>query len=52
VHGSLGFALPGAETCVAALDDGSALVTDGEPDELTICGPFVMLGQLPQRTGH
>jgi long-chain acyl-CoA synthetase len=44
VHGSIGFALPGAEARVAALDDAARTVPDGEPGELMIRGPLVMLG--------
>jgi len=44
VHGSIGFALPGAEARIAALDDPAATVRDGEPGELMIRGPLVMLG--------
>src|SRR5580692_5054736 len=44
VHGSIGFALPGVEARVAALDDPSVTVPDGEPGELMIRGPLVMLG--------
>jgi long-chain acyl-CoA synthetase len=44
VHGSIGFALPGAEARVAALDDATITVADGEPGELMIRGPLVMLG--------
>jgi long-chain acyl-CoA synthetase len=44
VHGSIGFALPGAEARVAALDDPAVTVADGEPGELMIRGPLVMLG--------
>jgi long-chain acyl-CoA synthetase len=44
VHGSIGFALPGAEARVAALDDPAVTVPDGEPGELMIRGPLVMLG--------
>jgi long-chain acyl-CoA synthetase len=44
VHGSIGFALPGAEARVAALDDASVALPDGEPGELMIRGPLVMLG--------
>jgi long-chain acyl-CoA synthetase len=44
VHGSIGFALPGAEARVAALDDAAVTVADGEPGELMIRGPLVMLG--------
>ena len=44
VHGSIGFALPGAEARVAALDDASVTMPDGEPGELMIRGPLVMLG--------
>jgi long-chain acyl-CoA synthetase len=44
VHGSIGFALPGSEARVAALDDASRTVPDGEPGELMIRGPLVMLG--------
>ena len=44
VHGSIGFVLPGAEARVAALDDPRVTVPDGEPGELMIRGPLVMLG--------
>jgi long-chain acyl-CoA synthetase len=44
VHGSIGFALPGAEARVAALDDARVTMPDGEPGELMIRGPLVMLG--------
>jgi len=44
VHGSIGFALPGAEARVAALDNPGVTVPDGEPGELMIRGPLVMLG--------
>jgi long-chain acyl-CoA synthetase len=44
VHGSIGFALPGAEARVAALGDPRVTVADGEPGELMIRGPLVMLG--------
>ena len=44
VHGSIGFALPGAEARVAALDDPGVTMPDGEPGELMVRGPLVMLG--------
>jgi long-chain acyl-CoA synthetase len=44
VHGSIGFALPGTELRVAALGDPGVTVPDGEPGELMIRGPLVMLG--------
>jgi long-chain acyl-CoA synthetase len=44
VHGSIGFTLPGAEARVAALDDPGVTLPDGEPGELMIRGPLVMLG--------
>jgi long-chain acyl-CoA synthetase len=44
VHGSIGFPLPGAEARIAALDDPGVTVPDGEPGELMIRGPLVMLG--------
>lgn len=44
VHGSIGFALPGAEARIAALDDVATTMPDGEPGELMIRGPLVMLG--------
>ena len=44
VHGSIGFALPGAEARVAAIDDPGVTVPDGEAGELMIRGPLVMLG--------
>ena len=44
VHGSIGFALPGTEARVAAIDDPGVTMPDGEPGELMIRGPLVMLG--------
>jgi long-chain acyl-CoA synthetase len=44
VHGSIGFALPGLEARIAALDDASKTAPDGEPGELVVRGPLVMLG--------
>jgi long-chain acyl-CoA synthetase len=44
VHGSIGFALPGLEARVAAFDDAKVTVPDGEPGELMVRGPLVMLG--------
>jgi len=44
VHGSIGLALPGLEARVAAFDDANITMTDGEPGELMVRGPFVMLG--------
>jgi long-chain acyl-CoA synthetase len=44
VHGSIGFALPGVEARIATLDDAVRTVPDGEPGELMIRGPLVMLG--------
>jgi len=44
VHGSIGFALPGVEARVAAIGDAIVTVPDGEPGELMIRGPVVMLG--------
>lgn len=44
VHGSIGVALPGLEARIAAIDDASATVRDGEPGELMVRGPLVMLG--------
>src|SRR6516162_5079178 len=44
VHGSIGFALPGVEARIAALGDASVTVTHGEPGELMVRGPLVLLG--------
>src|ERR1700749_2624039 len=44
VHGSIGFALPGAAARIAALTAASVTVPDGEPGELMVRGPLVMLG--------
>jgi long-chain acyl-CoA synthetase len=44
VHGSIGFALPGLEARVATLDDAGVTAPDGEPGELMVRGPLVMLG--------
>jgi hypothetical protein len=38
------FALPGLEARIAALGDASVTVTHGEPGELMVRGPLVMLG--------
>jgi len=43
-HGSIGFALPGLEARVASLDDTRLTAPDGEPGELMVRGPLVMLG--------
>ena len=52
VHGSIGFALPGAEARIAALDNAGVTVPDGEPGELMIRGPLVMLGYYGNEPGH
>jgi long-chain acyl-CoA synthetase len=44
VHGSIGFALPGTDARIAAIDDPGLTLPDGEPGELMIRGPLVMLG--------
>jgi len=44
VHGSIGFPLPGTEARIAAIDDPAVTLPDGEPGELMIRGPLVMLG--------
>ena len=44
VRGAIGFALPGLEARIAALGDARATVTHGEPGELMVRGPLVMLG--------
>jgi len=44
VLGSIGFALPGMEARIAALDDVSVTLPDGEAGELMVRGPLVMLG--------
>lgn len=44
VPGSIGVALPGIEVRTAALDDTSREAAPGEPGELMIRGPIVMLG--------
>jgi long-chain acyl-CoA synthetase len=44
VHGSIGVALPGIEVRVAGFDDPSATMPAGEPGELMVRGPIVMLG--------
>jgi long-chain acyl-CoA synthetase len=44
VHGSIGFALPGLEARIAALHDPKLTLPDGEPGELMVRGPLVMLG--------
>jgi long-chain acyl-CoA synthetase len=44
VHGSIGFALPALEARIAAIDDAARTVPDGEPGELMVRGPLVMLG--------
>jgi len=44
VPGSIGIALPGAEVRVASLDDPAATADPGNPGELMIRGPLVMIG--------
>jgi long-chain acyl-CoA synthetase len=44
VHGSIGVALPGVEVRVASFDDATATMPPGEPGELMVRGPIVMLG--------
>src|SRR5260370_36580393 len=44
VHASIGFALPGLEAGVAAIDDASVAVPDGDAGELMVRGPLVMRG--------
>jgi long-chain acyl-CoA synthetase len=44
VHGSIGVALPGIEVRVGGFDDPSATMPPGEPGELMVRGPIVMLG--------
>lgn len=44
VAGSIGVALPGIEVRVASLDDPTATAPPGEPGELMVRGPLVMLG--------
>jgi long-chain acyl-CoA synthetase len=44
VHGSIGVALPGIEVRVASFDDPRSTMPPGEPGELMVRGPIVMLG--------
>jgi long-chain acyl-CoA synthetase len=44
VHGSIGVPLPGLEARIAGIDDVSVTVPFGEPGELMVRGPLVMLG--------
>jgi long-chain acyl-CoA synthetase len=44
VHGSIGVALPGIEVRVASFDDATTTMPPGEPGELMVRGPIVMLG--------
>jgi long-chain acyl-CoA synthetase len=44
VHGSIGVALPGVEVRVASFDDVAVTMPPGEPGELMVRGPIVMLG--------
>ncbi|MBI5088519.1 MAG: AMP-binding protein [Actinobacteria bacterium] len=44
VHGSIGVALPGVEVRVGNFDDPAATMPPGEPGELMVRGPIVMLG--------
>jgi long-chain acyl-CoA synthetase len=50
VHGSIGVALPGIEVRVGKFDDPSAPMPPGEPGELMIRGPIVMLGYFGNET--
>jgi long-chain acyl-CoA synthetase len=44
IHGSIGVALPGIEARVASFDDPARSAPSGEPGELMVRGPLVMLG--------
>jgi long-chain acyl-CoA synthetase len=44
VHGSIGVGLPGVDVRVASFDDPSRTMPAGEPGELMVRGPIVMLG--------
>ncbi len=44
VHGSIGVALPGVEVRVGSFDDAGVTMPPGEPGELMVRGPIVMLG--------
>ena len=44
VHGSIGVAMPGVEVRVGSFDDAAATMPPGEPGELMVRGPIVMLG--------
>ena len=44
VHGSIGVGLPGIDVRVGGLDDPAATMPPGEPGELMVRGPIVMLG--------
>jgi long-chain acyl-CoA synthetase len=50
VHGSIGPALLGLEARVGSLEDPSVTVPDGQPGELMVRGPFVMLGYYGNET--
>jgi long-chain acyl-CoA synthetase len=51
LHGSIGVALPGLEARVAALTDANQTLPDGEPGELMVRGPLVMLGYYGNEAG-
>jgi len=44
LHGSIGVSLPGIEVRVASFEDASVAMPLGEPGELMVRGPIVMLG--------
>lgn len=44
VHGSIGMPLPGTEFRIASMDGSGRTVPHGEPGELLVRGPLVMLG--------
>ena len=50
VHGSIGVALPGVEVRVASFDDPRSTMPPGEPGELMVRGPIVMLGYYGNET--
>ncbi|MGE0309396.1 MAG: class I adenylate-forming enzyme family protein [Acidimicrobiia bacterium] len=50
LHGSIGVALPGVEMRVASFDDAMVTMPSGEPGELMVRGPIVMLGYYGNET--
>jgi long-chain acyl-CoA synthetase len=52
--GSIGLPLPDVDACILDLDDGTTILTVGQPGELAVRGPQIMQGyhHMPEETGQ